>query len=335
MSVERADIEQNVYWVPVDEELQNNVHTYSLGMVGHNKQVLELGPAAGHVTRALVQRGCTVVGIEIDPVAAAALDDVAECHVGDLDDPAVIGEVAGDRRFDVVLAGDVLEHLRHPLKALRACRKVLAPGGYVVLSVPNIAHADVAMVLARGRFPYHDWGLLDRTHVHFFTLDSLREMIRDAGFLMVDLERVIYPVFTTELGVDAGDFEGTFVEALLANPEAETYQFICRVVPHSGEVELERLAERAIEANERARRMHADRLLALAEIEQLRTACCAATAERDMLMAELDVARGEANGWFDVAHEKHLQLEALERTKSMRLLRGPRRAYGRLRRIAS
>jgi 2-polyprenyl-3-methyl-5-hydroxy-6-metoxy-1,4-benzoquinol methylase len=297
----------NRYWVDVDTSRENNAHTYALDMVGFNKRVLELGPAAGHVTRALVRQGCTVTGIEIDPEAAAGIAGIAECIVGDLSDPSVIAKAAEERRFDVVLAGDVLEHLADPLSTLSACRDVLLPGGFIVISLPNVAHADVALSLMRGQFPYKDNGLLDRTHLRFFTVTSIAELLTHAGFLAIETRRVVLPVFSTELKLDRGAFEPAVVEAALRHDEAETYQFVVKAVPDTGDYEISRLAVRAIEADdelhrERSKRLVVESQLAALEksLKEARTSVQSATTEltqarqdRGRAVREASVARLE------------------------------------------
>jgi 2-polyprenyl-3-methyl-5-hydroxy-6-metoxy-1,4-benzoquinol methylase len=307
----------NRYWAAVDPAADNNAHAFALELVGHGKRVLELGPAAGHVTRVLINRGCDVVAIEADPEAALSLENVAECIVGDLCDPSVIVKVAEDGDFDVVLAGDVLEHLPDPLAVLRACRQVLLPGGYVVISLPNIAHADIVLSLFAGRFNYNETGLLDRTHLRFFTSDTIDELLLQAGFQMLDLRRVLRPVFETELGLDPAEFPRDVVEQALAAPEAETYQFVLRATPHSGDVEIAGLAVRALTSEEALRREHIARVAAEAEAASLRVALV----EQDRSIAQL---RGEL-----AAGREHI--DAIYATKSMRALAPLRAVYSKLR----
>jgi SAM-dependent methyltransferase len=83
---------------------------------------------------------------------------------------------------DAVLAGDTLEHFQDPAEVLRRAHAALAPGGLLLLSVPNVAHLYVRLNLLWGRFPYADRGILDRTHRHFFTSRLLRSMVETAGF---------------------------------------------------------------------------------------------------------------------------------------------------------
>jgi 2-polyprenyl-3-methyl-5-hydroxy-6-metoxy-1,4-benzoquinol methylase len=307
----------NRYWAEVDPSADNNAHAFALDMVGHSKRVLELGSAAGHLTRVLIERRCDVVAIEIDPEAAIALEDITQCIVGDLSDPTVIVKAAEEGPFDVVLAGDVLEHLPDPVAVLRVCREVLTPSGYVVISLPNIAHADIALSLVNGRFDYNDFGLLDRTHLQFFTRETIDELLLHAGFQMIDLRRVLRPVFETELGLDPADFPPMLVEHALASPEAETYQFVLRAVPHSADAEIGRLAYRVLAGEEALRREKIARIAADAEAAELR----AALADRDERLDQL--------GADFAACVEHI--DAIYTTKSMRALAPLRAIYRKLR----
>jgi 2-polyprenyl-3-methyl-5-hydroxy-6-metoxy-1,4-benzoquinol methylase len=143
-------------------------------------RVLDVGCATGYLAAELTRRGCRVTGVEADPVAAERAR--AHCEavvVGDVEDAGCRGELAALAPYDVVLCGDVLEHLRDPWSALRALASL---GGLVVLSVPNIAHWTGRRALARGRFPYVEHGLFDRTHLRFFTRASAHALVASAGY---------------------------------------------------------------------------------------------------------------------------------------------------------
>ena len=139
--------------------------------------------------------------------------------------------------------GDVLEHLRDPLAALRVAVRHLNPSGYVALSVPNIAHGDVRMALLLGAFPYGDTGLLDRTHIRFFTGSSLEELIREAGLVLAETRRVVAPLFGTELGVTHDSVDQSTIDVIRDDPEAETYQFVVKAVLDNGAHDLTALAD--------------------------------------------------------------------------------------------
>ncbi len=138
------------------------------------RRVLDVGCGAGALGAALkAERGCEVVGLEGFPEAAAdartVLDD---CHCLDLD--ALDGLPEGAGTFDAMIFGDVLEHLRDPERLVRALLPSLAPDGVLVCSIPNVKHWTVLFpLLVNDAWTYEDAGLLDRTHVHFFTLREI------------------------------------------------------------------------------------------------------------------------------------------------------------------
>jgi hypothetical protein len=98
--------------------------------------------------------------------------------------PSKIGALRG-RRFDKILCMDLLEHLTDPGRLLQDCRGLLNSNGTVVISLPNIANISVRLLLLLGRFNYTERGILDRTHVRFFTRATARDFIRGCGFEIV------------------------------------------------------------------------------------------------------------------------------------------------------
>ena len=151
-----------------------------LDQVPSHVSVLEIGPASGYLTRALVERGCQVDAIELNPRdAEKAAPYCRKLVVGSAEDPQVFGQLNGPYR--VALLADVLEHLRSPDETLRWVAERLAPDGEVVVSLPNVAHWKVRLDLLRGQFEYRDDGVLDRTHLRFFTRSSAEALFRDAG----------------------------------------------------------------------------------------------------------------------------------------------------------
>ena len=156
-------------------------HGLIIDQVPTGARVLDVGCATGYLAARLTASGCAVVGFERDPAAAAA----AEAHC----DLVVVGDIEseGDRaripgQYDVVLLGDVLEHLVHPEPVLRAMRPLLADRGVAIASIPNIACWPARLALLRGEFDYAEYGIFDRTHLRFFTRRSARALVRAAGF---------------------------------------------------------------------------------------------------------------------------------------------------------
>ncbi|MBW4077004.1 MAG: methyltransferase domain-containing protein [Acidobacteria bacterium] len=267
------------YDADIDPGLENNSHSSILRMVGFNKRVLEAGCASGHVSKMLHAQGCSIVGVEVDAnVVDLARPWLERVVIGDFDDPTVWDGLEGEH-FEAVIFGDVLEHLKDPLGTLRAAVKHLVPSGIVVLSVPNIAHADVKIALLNGTFPYRDSGLLDQTHIHFFTKQSVLELVKSAGLIPTDIERVTVPVFATELGVERGDMSDDVLDAVVRDRESETYQFVIKASKDDGSRSLENLTVDLVALTDRLRDEQR-RYVALAEqhaalqgeIEQLRQA---------------------------------------------------------------
>ncbi len=160
-------------------------------LVGHDRRVLELGCAAGAMSAVLRKHyGCAVVGVEQDAAALESARPYCETVIqANLDDETWPSQLPR-KPIDTVLAADVLEHLRDPFACLRQARDLLGPGGELVVSVPNIAHAGVVAALLNNDFPYRDTGLLDRTHIHFFTSLTLGSMLHQAGFQVIHTETV-------------------------------------------------------------------------------------------------------------------------------------------------
>jgi len=156
-----------------------------LSRVPPGARVLEVGAHSGYFSALLRGHGCAVTALEVDPRAAAlAADHADRVVVGDVEDPAVRARLGGP--FDRVLFMHVLEHLVDPWGALRAVRELLAPAGRVVLLVPNVACWRVRKRLFfGGAFEYEDTGILDRTHLRFFTLPSARGLLETSGFAVV------------------------------------------------------------------------------------------------------------------------------------------------------
>jgi len=143
-------------------------------------RVFEGGVSSGYFAGVLTRGGLRVDGHELDPDAAARAATVCEhVYVGDLQQFDV-AELDGT--YDVLLFGDTLEHLADPVSVLRQLSTRLTSDGTLIVSVPNVANWAIRLLLLAGRFRYTDRGILDRTHLRFYTRRTLVEMIESAGF---------------------------------------------------------------------------------------------------------------------------------------------------------
>lgn len=196
-------------------------------LVGRDRKVLELGCAAGAMTVVLARHyGCQVTGVEMNAEAAAHAARYAETvHVASLEDPAWAEPLAG-RQFDTVLAADVLEHLHDPAACLRQLHQFLPEDGRIVVSVPNIAHGGVIASLLCGEFEYRDVGLLDRTHVHFFTPATLGRMLHANGFVVEHETAAVTGAWHPEFSSLWARLPAPFQRWLERGPSARAYQAI-------------------------------------------------------------------------------------------------------------
>ena len=150
-------------------------------------EVLDVGCAEGANADGLRGAGATrIAGIELDEQFAA----VARTRLDEVVTRSVEDELPWEpESFDTVLCYDVLEHLRDPWSVLERLRALVRPGGRVHVALPNARHTSVWLPLAlRGRFAYAPAGVLDVTHLRFFTRRDAEDLVRDAGFDLVAVE---------------------------------------------------------------------------------------------------------------------------------------------------
>lgn len=156
--------------------------------------VLDVGCASGGLLAALGERAGRREGIEVDHAAAARAEQFADAvHVGSIEDLDLPADT-----FDVVVLGDVLEHLVDPAAALARIRPLLRAGGCVVVSLPNVGHWSVRWGLLRGRWEYRPTGILDDTHLRFFTWESGSQLLTSSGYSLVQ-RRPIVPSLSAHL----------------------------------------------------------------------------------------------------------------------------------------
>lgn len=192
--------------------------------------LLELGPAAGYFTQHLRENlDCTVDAVELDPsMADAARVWCRTMIVGNLEtlDLTVLLPSAA---YDVILMADVLEHLRGPSPLLRQLHTLLKPGGCCLISVPNVAYGGLLVSLLGGEFEYRSEGLLDRTHLRFYTQRSLGKMLEEAGWFPHVWQAVRLPYWESEFRTRLETLPRALVDVLHSRPELSCYQWLVEV----------------------------------------------------------------------------------------------------------
>ena len=165
-------------------------HRMLAARVPDGARVLDVGAGEGAFAEELHRRGCKVVALEVDPARAeAARSRGLEVAVKNLEN----ADLADLGTFDVIVCADVLEHLTDPAGALQKLKGILAPGGRILASIPNVAHYGVRLRLLAGRFEYTETGILDRTHLRFFTRKTARRLFEEAGFRVTHESITIAP----------------------------------------------------------------------------------------------------------------------------------------------
>ncbi|MGH9367194.1 MAG: class I SAM-dependent methyltransferase [Thermoanaerobaculia bacterium] len=153
------------------------------------RRLLDLGAAGGHLGHAVRDRCAYLAGVEPDGgVPAAAREGYDDWRSTD-----ALSAGAWPSPFDVVVCADVLEHLPEPERLLERISAWLAPGGTLLVSLPNVANITARAALLAGRFPYAERGIFDRTHLRFYTRETGRELIERSGFRLSGVEATAMP----------------------------------------------------------------------------------------------------------------------------------------------
>ena len=195
--------------------------------------VLDIGCAVGALGRYLTeQKHCVVDGIEANPDAAAiARSSYRRVWEADLE-TASLAELLGESRYQYIVCADVLEHLRDPGQLLRQIANFLAPGGKLLVSIPNIGHIGVFLELLSGDFRYREEGLLDRTHLRFFTRRSFLYLLAENGFAGQIVDRTIVDLQYSEFSaIPMEIISPSLLREMQDWDDSITYQFIVEAYP--------------------------------------------------------------------------------------------------------
>jgi SAM-dependent methyltransferase len=189
--------------------------------------VLDVGAATGSLGRRCSGLGLRFKGIEPckewAELARPYYEEIAICPIEAAEDDFLRGA-------DVVVLADVLEHLKDPETELKRIVRLQQPGAWLIVSVPNIAHLWVRLNLVLGRFDYSERGLLDRTHLRFFTRSTFLDLLQSCGLQVDQLKTTPVPLNLVNPYFQ-NHFIGRQMHALLASltrrlPTLLGYQFV-------------------------------------------------------------------------------------------------------------
>ena len=216
----------NNYNFSLDLETKNTLSIF-VERITPNSKVLEFGPANGRMTKHLKENlNCKVYAVELDEVSAK--DSRKFCEkiiIDDVENYSWVDEYK-NIEFDYIVFADVLEHLHFPEKVLNTSKSLLKDKGSIFISVPNIAHNAIIMELLQDKFTYRSTGILDNTHIKFFTKNTLDELIKKCD-LNIAYETAIYiSPEKTEFGYYYNSIDNNFGSVLSNRKYGEIYQFI-------------------------------------------------------------------------------------------------------------
>ncbi len=226
--------EHHIYTRQLDLQQRSSLSVLA-GKIRPGTRVLDLGCGPGVLGQYLQQyKACTVDGVTYSAdEAALAAPYYRDVAVADLEQ-FNLAEAFALNQYDYIVCADVLEHLRQPEKLLADCRSLLAENGQVLVSIPNAAYCGLVMELMQGELRYRQEGLLDATHLRFFTRQSLLQLLSAEQWSVQALETIERPLDESEFAQTTADsLPPAVMRYLLAQPDALAYQFICTVRPAS------------------------------------------------------------------------------------------------------
>jgi len=169
-------------------------HYYAQQMVGRNQEVLDISCGEGFFAAEIVKQGNRVTGVDVlpDVLERSLLCNYFSTDLNNGFDSVV--ERLNGKRFDRILLLDILEHLHNPEDILRQCHQLVQEDGTLIVSVPNVANLSVRLMLLFGNFDCTDRGILDRTHLHWYTRRTARQLLRSTGYRVVSEKLTVVPI---------------------------------------------------------------------------------------------------------------------------------------------
>ena len=213
------------------ESYYSNIREDLVNLISSDKQafinILEIGCGSG-ATLAYIRKtfpNSTVYGIEYVEEVACMADKNLNVICGDVENMDFEYE---HESFDYIICGDVIEHLRYPEDVLKKLKNYLKPDGHILCSIPNMMHASVIYELLRGNFTYQDSGILDRTHLRFFTANEIIRMFERLDFQIIQMLRRILQQNTTK---EFGEFFDKLlsIDGVAEREQFDTFQYLVDV----------------------------------------------------------------------------------------------------------
>ncbi len=228
-------------------KLENNeVHSMILQKIKKGSKVLEFGPAAGRMTKILTEEyRCKVSIVEYEKEAFQSVMRYADDGIcADIENYE--WKKWSGAEFDYILFCDVLEHLRNPKQVLKETQHLLKNDGSVFLSLPNIGHNDILIKLYHHTFEYTEEGLLDDTHIRFFSEHTLESFVENTGYVIVNKQyKTIAKGMTEQFWKEEFVCPNILARALRKRANGDVYQFVLELKKDSSDVKYQKTYEKA------------------------------------------------------------------------------------------
>lgn len=208
----------------------NDVRVMAYQLIDPNSTVLDVGCACGDFGALLTTKGGVVVhGLEYNAHSleeAEAKGVFAQLHQVDLNTFSTAEFSHYHEHFDYIALLDVLEHTTHPEQSIQRLTSYLKPGGAFIVSLPNVSFGEVKLGILRDEFNYADTGILDRTHLRFFTAKTIAEFFSQLGLEIVSRQVKVADIAAPREGVP-----GAVWRYVRSRPQSYAYQYVMLVKP--------------------------------------------------------------------------------------------------------
>jgi len=160
---------------------KHNIDRMAVEEIPDHSFVLDVGCATGFMGKYLIkEKKCVVAGLDLRDdeleVAKKNLNYIFKANIEDPETVKLVLDKTKQKKFDVILSTSLIEHTAQPNLVIENMKKLLKPNGKIIMSTPNIAHWTARIELLKGNFDYTDYGIMDETHLHFFTPKSFKEL---------------------------------------------------------------------------------------------------------------------------------------------------------------
>jgi len=228
----------HIYKTDVDINNTNDSRSLMCNMVKNEACVLDVGCACGDMGLALKKnKNCQVYGLEYDAgsidiaKSTNAYEEISQVDLNIFDETLFKQYY---NKFDYIIFGDVLEHLYNPQKILDIFKIFLKKDGFFLLSIPNVAHASIKANLLLDDWTYTDIGLLDRTHLRFFTYKSILKFLSEISLTINDLQTTLYNLNGRQPN-DISVLPKEIIKFITDNPHSHVAQYVIKCSKNNSE----------------------------------------------------------------------------------------------------